>query len=135
MPFLTNDPLPQCLQTSSDIALSPPIGNKRGCGRYLLEVKCLVTDPGTVELAIPPRYRGRVAELMTDVEQLAVEPDTPARILIDERSGIIVIGDDVRISKVAVAQGNLTVRVSENPQVSQPNPLGQGQTKVVPRTK
>src|SRR5690349_3570397 len=42
MPFLTNDPLPQCLQTSSDIALSPPIGNKRGCGRYLLEVKCLV---------------------------------------------------------------------------------------------
>ncbi len=94
-----------------------------------------VTDPGTVALAIPPRYRGRVAELMTDVEQLAVEPDTPARILIDERSGIIVIGDDVRISKVAVAQGNLTVRVSENPQVSQPNPLGQGQTKVVPRTK
>ena len=41
MTFLTNDPLPQCLQTSSDIALSPPIGNKRGCGRYLLEVKCL----------------------------------------------------------------------------------------------
>src|SRR3954454_8348671 len=41
MPFLTNDPLPQCLQTSSDIALSPPIGNRRGCGRYLLEVKCL----------------------------------------------------------------------------------------------
>src|SRR3954462_15333068 len=43
MPFLTNDPLPQCLQTSSDIALSPPIGNRRGCGRYLLEVKCLRT--------------------------------------------------------------------------------------------
>jgi flagellar P-ring protein precursor FlgI len=94
-----------------------------------------VTDPGTVTLAIPPRYRGRVAELMTDVEQLAVEPDAPARILIDERSGIIVMGDNVRISRVAVAQGNLTVRVSENPQVSQPNPLGQGQTKVVPRTK
>src|SRR5689334_17329638 len=44
MPFLTNDPLPQCLQASSDIALSPPIGNKRGCGRYLLEVKCLQRD-------------------------------------------------------------------------------------------
>src|SRR4051794_30051532 len=46
MPFLTNDPLPQCLQTSSDIALSPPIGNRRGCGRYLLEVKCLLAVMG-----------------------------------------------------------------------------------------
>jgi flagellar P-ring protein FlgI len=58
-----------------------------------------------------------------------------ARILIDERSGIIVIGDNVRISTVAVAQGNLTVRVTETPQVSQPNPLADGRTEVVPRTQ
>ena len=58
-------------------------------------------------------YRGRTAALLTDIEQLAVEPDQPARVLIDEQSGIIVMGDDVRISQVAVAQGNLTVRVTE----------------------
>jgi flagellar P-ring protein FlgI len=93
------------------------------------------TDPGTVVVAVPTRYRGRLAELMTDIEQLPVEPDSPAKVLIDERSGIIVMGDDVRISRVAVAQGNLTVRVTEAPQVSQPNPLGEGRTVVVPRTQ
>jgi flagellar P-ring protein precursor FlgI len=59
----------------------------------------------------------------------------PARILIDERAGIIVMGDNVRISRVAVAQGNLTVRITETPQVSQPNPLAEGETVVVPRTE
>ena len=75
-----------------------------------------------------------MAQLLAEIEQLAVEPDTPARILIDERSGIIVMGENVRISRVAVAQGNLTVRVTETPQVSQPNPLADGRTVEVPRT-
>jgi flagellar P-ring protein precursor FlgI len=92
------------------------------------------TDPTTVTLPVPSTFAGRVAELMATVEQLQVEPDTPARIMVDERSGIIVMGENVRISRVAVAQGNLTVRVSENPQVSQPNPLAEGDTVVVPRT-
>ena len=94
-----------------------------------------VTDPTTVALSVPPLFRGRAAALLTDIEQLAVEPDQPARVLIDERSGIIVMGDDVRISRVAVAQGNLTVRVTELPQVSQPNPLAEGDTVVVPRSR
>ena len=94
-----------------------------------------VTDPATVALSVPPVFRGRTAALLTDIEQLAVEPDQPARVLIDEQSGIIVMGDDVRISRVAVAQGNLTVRVTELPQVSQPNPLAEGDTVVVPRTR
>jgi flagellar P-ring protein precursor FlgI len=93
------------------------------------------TDPATVALTVPASHRGRTAALLTEVEQLAVEPDQPARVLIDEHSGIIVMGDDVRISRVAVAQGNLTVRVTEQPQVSQPNPLSQGQTVVVPRSR
>ena len=84
---------------------------------------------------MPPDYRGRTAALLTDIEQLAVEPDQPARVLVDEQSGIIVMGDDVRISRVAVAQGNLTVRITELPQVSQPNPLAEGDTVVVPRTR
>lgn len=91
-------------------------------------------DPTTVSLPVPAAYGGRVAQLLSEIEQLAVEPDTAARILIDERSGIIVMGDNVRISRVAVAQGNLTVRVTETPQVSQPNPLADGRTVEVPRT-
>jgi flagellar P-ring protein precursor FlgI len=92
------------------------------------------TDPTTVTLSVPAAYQGRTAVLLTEVEQLAVEPDQVARVLIDEQSGIIVMGDNVRISRVAVAQGNLTVRVTETPQVSQPNPLAEGDTVVVPRT-
>ncbi|MFZ1428862.1 MAG: flagellar basal body P-ring protein FlgI [Geminicoccaceae bacterium] len=91
-------------------------------------------DPTTVSLPVPAAYGGRVAQLLSEIEQLPVEPDTIARILIDERSGIIVMGDNVRISRVAVAQGNLTVRVSETPEVSQPNPFADGRTVEVPRT-
>lgn len=94
-----------------------------------------VTDPATVALEVPSSYRGQIAALLTEIEQLRVQPDQPARIVIDERSGIIVMGAAVRISQVAVAQGNLTVRVTETPQVSQPNPLAQGDTVVVPRTR
>jgi len=91
-------------------------------------------DPSTVQLAIPQRYQGNVIALLTEIEQLQIEPDLAARIVIDERSGIIVMGRDVRVSMVAVAQGNLTVTISETPQVSQPNPLARGQTTVVPRS-
>jgi flagellar P-ring protein FlgI len=73
-------------------------------------------------------------QLLTEIEQLRVEPDQRARVVVDERSGIIVMGRDVRVSNVAVAQGNLTVTISEQPQVSQPAPLSNGQTTVVPRT-
>lgn len=92
------------------------------------------TDPSTVRLQIPARYQGNMIKLLSDIEQLKVEPDQTARIIIDERSGIIVMGRDVRLSTVAVAQGNLTVTISEQPQVSQPQPLSQGQTTLVPRT-
>jgi len=92
-------------------------------------------DPATVGVTIPSNYRGRTAALLTDIERLTVEPDAPARIVIDEDAGIIVVGENVRISRVAVAQGNLTVRVTETPQVSQPNPLSDGETVVVPRTQ
>src|SRR5438067_1481997 len=69
-----------------------------------------------------------------DAKQLQVDPDLAAKIIIDERSGIIVMGRDVRVATVAVAQGNLTVTISESPQVSQPNPLSRGRTVVTPRT-
>lgn len=72
---------------------------------------------------------------ISQIEGLMVQPDTPARVVVDERTGTVVIGQNVRISTVAVTHGNLTVRVSEAPQVSQPSPFSQtGQTQVVPRT-
>ncbi len=92
------------------------------------------TDPSTVALQIPPRYQGNMVQLLTDIEQLRVDPDQQARVIIDERSGVIVMGKDVRVSTVAVAQGNLTVTVTEQPVVSQPNALSNGETTVVPRT-
>lgn len=92
-------------------------------------------DPSTISVTVPEQYRGNVVKLLTSVEQLQVEPDQAAKIIIDERSGIIVMGRDVRVSMVAVAQGNLTVTISETPQVNQPNPLAGGNTTVVPRTR
>lgn len=92
-------------------------------------------DPATVQVQVPPAYRGNVVALLTDVEQLRIEPDQLARVIIDEHSGTIVMGENVRISTVAIAQGSLTVRITETPQVSQPAPFStSGDTVVVPRT-
>ena len=92
-------------------------------------------DPSPVQLSIPKEFKGNVVALLTEIEQLQVEPDIAAKIIIDERSGIIVMGRDVRVATVAVAQGNLTVSISESPQVSQPNPLSRGRTVVTPNTR
>jgi flagellar P-ring protein precursor FlgI len=92
-------------------------------------------DPGTISLTIPVAFRGNVVKLLTEIEQLQVEPDEAAKIVIDERSGIIVMGRDVRVSMGAVAQGNLTVTITDTPEVSQPAPFSRGQTAVVPRTR
>jgi flagellar P-ring protein precursor FlgI len=94
------------------------------------------SDPSNVRLAVPANYPGGVMALLTDIEQVKVDPDQPAKVVIDENSGVIVMGADVRISTVAIAQGNLTIKVSEAPQVSQPSPFSQtGTTEVVPRTQ
>jgi flagellar P-ring protein precursor FlgI len=93
-------------------------------------------DPSTVQLTVPAKFSGNVVSLLTEIEQLQIEPDLAAKIVIDERSGVIVMGRDVRVSMVAVAQGNLTVTISETPQVSQPAPFSRnGTTTVVPRTR
>jgi flagellar P-ring protein FlgI len=95
-----------------------------------------VTDPATVEVVVPANYKNQVIELLTDIEQLQVEPDQIAKVVIDEQSGIIVMGENVRISTVAIAQGSLTIRITETPQVSQPLPFSNtGTTTTVPRTK
>jgi flagellar P-ring protein precursor FlgI len=93
-------------------------------------------DPATVRMVLPQQYANNAVGLITDIEQLRVSPDYIAKVVIDEKSGVIVMGENVRISTVAIAQGNLTIRITETPQVSQPNPFSQGgETVVVPRTQ
>ncbi len=102
---------------------------------YLGEVAARPSDPGTVRLTVPDRYNKNVVAMLTDIEQLRVEPDQIAKVVIDESTGTIVMGENVRINRVAIAQGNLTIRVTETPQVSQPSPFSQGgTTTTVPRT-
>jgi flagellar P-ring protein precursor FlgI len=79
------------------------------------------TDPATVHMTIPASRQGDLVGLVTDVEQLMVEPDMVARVIIEQKSGTIVMGDKVKVSTVAIAQGQLTIRITETPQVSQPN--------------
>ena len=91
-------------------------------------------DPATVRVTLPQGFNGNIVDLLTDVEQLVVAVDQPAKIVIDENSGIIVMGADVRVSTVAVAQSNLTVTIAEDPVVVQPEPFSFGQTAVEPNT-
>jgi flagellar P-ring protein precursor FlgI len=90
-------------------------------------------DGRSVELFRPSNLS--VTRLMSEIGELLIEPDTAARVVIDARTGTVVIGQDVQISTVAVTHGTLNVRVTETPQVSQPKPLSQGKTVVTPNTQ
>lgn len=91
-------------------------------------------NSGAVQLQLPQEYQGDMVSLVADIESLPIEIDQIARIVIDESNGVIVLGEDVRVSTVAIAQGNLTIAVSEQPVASQPAPLSDGQTVVLPQT-
>ncbi len=102
---------------------------------YLGSPAARALDPSTVQVSVPDQRLKDLVGFFADIEQLRVTTDAPARVVIDEKNGIIVMGEAVRVDTVAIAQGNLTIRVTETPQVSQPNPLSQtGQTAVVDRT-
>lgn len=92
-------------------------------------------DSGTVQLDIEKTKMASVAHALSRIENIEIEPERKARVVVDQRSGTIVMGEDVRISRVAVSQGNLTLRIQEEPLVIQPNPFAQGETMVVPRTR
>lgn len=93
-------------------------------------------DPGTIVIEVPEKYQKDSVAFITDIEQLRIAPDQLARVVIDEQSGIIVMGENVRINTVAIAQGNLTIKITEAPQVSQPNAFSEtGDTVTVDRTK
>jgi len=93
-------------------------------------------DPATVRLIVPEQHRKIPLLFITEIEQLTVTPDQTAKIIIDEQNGVIVMGQHVRISTVAISHGNLTIRIVETPQVSQPNPFSNtGKTEKVERSE
>ena len=93
----------------------------------------VMLDSGTVALNLDLNGASP-AQIISQIENILIEPETRARVVVDQRSGTIVMGQDVRISRVAVAQGNLTLRIEETPMVVQPNPFSEGETITVPRS-
>lgn len=93
-----------------------------------------MVDAGTVAIDVPAARMQSPAHLLGRIENILVEPERRARVVVDHRSGTIVMGADVRISQVAVSQGGLTLRVEEAPLAVQPNPFSRGETIVVPRS-
>jgi flagellar P-ring protein FlgI len=93
-----------------------------------------VIDPATIESSIPLDYYGKPSDWIGRIGALTVDPDIPAKVVINERTGTVVIGENVRISRVLITHSNLTVITVETPEVSQPAPFSDGETVVVPRT-
>ncbi|VTR65249.1 flagellar basal body P-ring protein [Desulfosarcina cetonica] len=91
-------------------------------------------DPGTIEVRVPPQYIGNTVPLLASLSDLEVEPDNDAKVVINERTGTVVMGAQVRISTIAIAHGNLSIVVKESLDTSQPLPLSDGQTVVSPNT-
>ena len=93
----------------------------------------LSQDGGTINIKLPPNYnKDRIVPLLASLENLEIVPDSVAKVVLDERNGTVVMGANVRLSTVAIAHGNLMVRIKEKPRISQPLPFSQGQTVVVP---
>jgi flagellar P-ring protein precursor FlgI len=91
-------------------------------------------DAQSVNVDVPAHYKNNLVPLMASVENLEITPDIAAKVVVDEKTGTVVLGRDVRISRAAVAHGNLQITVQESEQVSQPGPFSQGQTVVSPQT-
>jgi len=91
-------------------------------------------DLSTIQVDVPEGYRNRVVDFIAMVESVDVKPDNRARVIVNERTGTVVMGSGVRISAVAIAHGNLNVKIMEQPLVSQPMPLSQGVATATPHT-
>jgi flagellar P-ring protein precursor FlgI len=92
------------------------------------------SDSGGIEVRVPPKYADNVVGFVTFIEALGVTPDVESKVVVNERTGTVVIGENVRISKVAIAHGNLSIQIKESADVSQPLPFSQGQTVATPNS-
>jgi flagellar P-ring protein FlgI len=96
---------------------------------------CRALDPATVELTLGPAHRHDLMSFIAQVGALRVQPDVRAKVVINERTGTIVVGENVRLSHVLITHANLAIFTKESPEVSQPAPFSDGETTVVPRTE
>ena len=93
-------------------------------------------DAGTIEVKVPQKYRGNTVPLVTLIEKLGVTPDSVSKVVINERTGTVIMGENVRISTIAIAHGNLSIEIKEDQAVSQPLPFSRGgQTVVTPESQ
>jgi len=91
-------------------------------------------DAGTIEVKVPENYYGNIVGFVSMMESLDVTPDAVAKVVFNERTGTVVMGENVRISTIAIAHGNLSIQIKESSDVSQPLPFSQGETVVTSET-
>lgn len=91
-------------------------------------------DSGSVDIEVPGRFKNRLVSMMSEIETLDVQPDSQAKVVLNERTGTVVMGENVKVSPVAIAHGNLSIQITTEFQVSQPNPFSMGTTAIVPKT-
>ena len=134
VPFAFNDQKDIAIQLGvEDFSTAKQVAdslNKALGGQY-----AQAQDASTVRLAVPPQHQGSIVPLMASLENLEVRPDNRAKVVVDEKTGTVVLGSNVSLSRVAVSHGNLNVIVSEQPEVSQPGAFAQGRTVVTPNTQ
>lgn len=134
VPFAFNDQKDIAIQLGvEDFSTAKQVAdslNKALGGQY-----AQAQDASTVRLAVPPQHQSNIVPLMASLENLEVRPDNRAKVVVDEKTGTVVLGSNVSLSRVAVSHGNLNVIVSEQPQVSQPGAFAQGRTVVTPNTQ
>jgi flagellar P-ring protein precursor FlgI len=106
----------------------------RVINRYFNTEIARAKDSGTILVQAPNNFPGGIVELAATIERLEINPDTPAKVVIDERTGTVVMGENVRISTIAISHGNLTIMIKEQPRVSQPLPFSGGTTQVIPES-
>ena len=106
----------------------------RAINRHLHGTYAFSKDAGTIVIKLPPAFRDRIVSMLSSLENLNIAMDSVAKVIIDERNGTVVMGENVRLSTVAIAHGNLMIQIKERPRISQPLPFSQGKTAVVPDT-
>ncbi len=103
------------------------LGGRDGVARAL--------DGGRIDIRVPDKFRDSVVDFVVKIENLEVSPDVVAKVILNERTGTVVMGENVRLSTIAVSHGNLSIEIKENSRVSQPLPFSQGKTTIIPDTE
>ncbi|UOD35260.1 flagellar basal body P-ring protein FlgI [Deferribacteraceae bacterium V6Fe1] len=114
----------------SNLSISNIVQAKNTINRYFGEDIAVIANPTTIKIIVPQEFKNNYYEFVNKVISLEIQPETFAKVVVDERTGTIVMGSDVRISTVAVSHGNLTIKITNTVEVSQPAPFSEGQTVV-----